>query len=105
MYFVEKDIVEHHFKGDVFPIGNNSNFTIIHNYILHVWSYLLGKDATYTYIQLSYDFGAKEVTTVSKKRLTEILGVKKAETVTRYLKPLEDYNFAYMFQCERQEDK
>jgi hypothetical protein len=106
MYFTEKDILEYQFKGEVFPIGNNANFTIIHNYIIHVWSYFLGKDATYTYIQLrSYDFGCKEVTTVSKKRLMEILGVKKPETVTSYMKLLEEYGFAYMFQCEKENEE
>lgn len=104
MYFTEDQIKNWNFKGDIFPIGNNRNFTIIHNYILHVWSYYLGKDATFAYIMLrSYDFHEREITTTSKQTIAKLLGIK-AQTLTEYMNILEKYDFGYMFQTEREND-
>lgn len=104
IYFTEEDIKNWEFKGDVFPVGNNKNFTIIHNYILHVWSYYLGKDATFAYIMLrSYDFHEREITTTSKQTIAKLLGIK-SQTLTEYMNILEKYDFGYMFQTEKEKD-
>ena len=104
VYFSEADIKNWEFKGDIFPVGNNRNFTIIHNYILHVWSYYLGKDATFAYIMLrSYDFNEREITTTSKQTIAKLLGIKP-QTLTEYMNTLEKYDFGYMFQAEKEKD-
>ncbi|MDY7043669.1 helix-turn-helix domain-containing protein [Virgibacillus sp. M23] len=83
--------------GDVVPLIDTEDFTIISNYLLDFWGAVIGSDAVNVYLHLKrYAYGKKDycypdIETIAMKMK------KTKNTVKKYLDILEEYNFIAVF--------